>query len=416
MTPHFYLFGGPLSVERLSWIEESLKFFFIKLNPENLLHHTKASRDAVFVFLLTGEALYSLQNPQTLPVWEIILSMPSVKIICDLRELELRGISLGPLKMKNPEQVIDQNSLALNGQHSFWKDVLKFARQHDQPVPSTVGYLQMESPYMNQSSHAALRFLAAGLEAHASVDLYTYLDGIHLGHIGQNPSECENIGNGLEDLHDRAQKKGLGFQMLACGRCSAARGYSTWDDGQGVVISTCTIKPVKIRNLQEIVDQFGGNHIILAKDSASIQFKKEGQPSSFPLQEKEKAPPVTIFVTCRPYGTEEAFGAISFAVACAYGGITTRVIFIEDGVYALMGEHKLENGTRFFNLQEVVDAVAGSGNLQFFVYQPSLTQRGVTKNKKLNAVLDIGIPELGKLLFYPPNGVSASHQRVIFFG
>jgi sulfur relay (sulfurtransferase) complex TusBCD TusD component (DsrE family) len=416
MTTHFFLFGCPLSVERLSWIEDSLKFFFVKLNPENLLHHTKSPRDAVFTFFLTGDALYSLQNPQTLPVWEIILSMPSVKIICDLKELELRGISIGRLKMKNPEQVIDQNSLALNGQPSFWKDVMKFARQHEQPVPSTVGYLQMESPYMNQSSYAALQFLAAGVEAHASVDLYTYLDGIHLGHIGQNPSECENIGSGLEYLHDKAQKKGLSCQMFACGRSAAARGYSTWDDGQGVVISTCTIKPVKIRNLNEIIEQFGRNHIILAKDSASIQFKNEGQPSSFPQQEKEKSPPVTIFVTCRPYGSEEAFGAVSFAVACAYEGITTRVIFIEDGVYTLMGEHKLEKGTHFFNLQEVVDAVAGSGNLQFFAFQPSLNQRGIIKNKKLNAVLDIGIQELGQLLFYPPNGVSASHQRIIFFG
>lgn len=415
MTSHFFLFGGPLPVERLSWIEESLKFFFVKLNPENLLHHTKAPRDAVFLFLLTGEALYSLQNPQTLPVWEIILSMPSVKIICDFKELELRGISIGRLKMKNPEQVSDQNCLALNGQPSFWKDVLKYARQHEQPVPSTVGYLQMESPYMNQSSHAALQFLAAGLEAHASVDLYTYLDGIHLGHLGQNPSECENIGSGLEDLHERAQKKGLSCQMFACGRCAAARGYSTWDDGQGVVISTCTIKPVKIRNLKDIIVQFGRNHIILAKDSASIQFRKEGQPSLFPLQEQGMSPPVTIFVTCRPYGTEEAFGAVSFAVACAYEGIRTRVIFIEDGVYTLMGEHKLEKGTHFFNLQEVVDAVAGSENLQFFVFQPSLSQRGITKNRKLNAVLDIGIPELGQLLFYLPNGVSACHQRVIFF-
>jgi tRNA 2-thiouridine synthesizing protein C len=342
--------------------------------------------------------------------------MPSVKVICDLKELDLRGISLKPLKMKNPEQIIDQNSLALNGQPSFWKDVIKYARQHEQPVPSMVGYLQMESPYMNQSSYAAYQFLAAGVEAHASVDLYAYLDGIHLGHVCQNPSECTNIGSSLEDLNDNALKKGLAFQMYACGRCAAARGYSTWDDGKGIVISTCTIKPVKIRSLQEIIGQFGRNHIILAKDSASIQFKKEGQPSAFPLQEKEKAPPVTIFVTCRPYGTEEALGAVSFAVACAYEGITTRVIFIEDGVYALLGEHKLKKGAHFFNLQEVVDAVAGSGNLQFFAFLPSLTQRGITKNKKLNAVLDIGIPELGQLLFYPPNGVSSSHQRIIFFG
>jgi tRNA 2-thiouridine synthesizing protein C len=172
---------------------------------------------------------------------------------------------------------------------------------------------------------------------------------------------------------------------------------------------------VKIRNLQEITDQFRRNHIILAKDSASILFKKEGQPSSFALQDQGRSPPVTILITRRPYGTEEAFGAISFAVACAYAGIMTRVVFIEDGVYALLGEHKLEKWTHFFNLQEVIDAVAGSENLQFFAFQPSLSQRGIAKNKKLNAVLDIGIPELGQLLFFSPNGVSASHQRIIFF-
>ncbi|MDP3563658.1 MAG: DsrE family protein [Methanoregula sp.] len=414
MTSHFFLLSSALTQERLSWIEESLKFFFVKLNPENLLHSSKP-RDIIFSFFLTGDALYSLQNPQTISVWEIILSMPSVRILCDCNELELRGISIERLKMKNPEQVIDRNSLALNGQPSFWKDVMKYARQHDQPVPSTVGYLQMESPYMHQSAHAALQFLAAGVEAHASVDLYAYLDGVHVGHLGQNPSECENIGKGLEGVNEKAQKRGLSCQMIACGRCAAARGYSTWDDGQGVVISTCSIKPLKIRNLKEMIDQFERNHVILAKDSASIQLKKEGQSTSLSQPDNSKKPPITILITRRPYGTEEAFGAISFAVACAYEGIQTRVIFIEEGVYTLMGTHRLEAGTHFFNLQEVIDAIAGSANIQFFAYQPSLNRRGIVKNPKLNAVLDIGTQELGQLLFYPPNGVTANHQRVIFF-
>jgi tRNA 2-thiouridine synthesizing protein C len=110
-----------------------------------------------------------------------------------------------------------------------------------------------------------------------------------------------------------------------------------------------------------------------------------------------------------------AFGAVSFAVACAYGEIPTRVIFIEDGIYALTGDHVLGKESHAFNLQEVIDAVAGSSNLQFFAFQPSFSQRGVAKNKKMNAVLDIGIPELGQLLFYSPNGVSAAHQRIFFF-
>jgi len=414
MTPHFFLLGSPLTQERLSWMEESLKFYFVKLKPENLLHHAQP-QDAVFSFLLTSDALYSFSDPKTLPLWEIILSIPSVKLICDSRELELRGQSARRLKMKNPEQVIDTNSLALNGQPSFWKDVMKYARQHDLPVPSTVGYLQAESPYMHQSAAAALRFLEAAVEAHASVDLYAYLDGVHIGHTGQNPSESENLGNGFESLADKAQKKGLTCQMLVCGRCAAARGYSTWDDGQGMVVSTCSIKPFRIRDLKETVRRFGRNHIILSKDSGVIQMKKEGSPLSSSLTENDRKPPITVFITKRPYGTEEAFGGISFAVACAYEGIRTRVIFIEDGVYALTGDHRPEQGSSFFNLQELIDAVAGSENLQFFAFQPSLQLRGIAKNRKMNAVLDIGIPEMGQLLFFLPGGVTASHQRVLFF-
>jgi tRNA 2-thiouridine synthesizing protein C len=414
MSSHFFLFEDALSAERLSWIEESLKFFFVRLNPENLLHSTK-NRDAVFTFFLTGDSLYSLQKPETLQVWEIILSLSSVKIVCDIQELALRGISVERLKMKNPDQVIVHNSLSLNGQPSFWKDVMKYARQHEQPVPSTVGYLQLSSPYMNRSSQALLQCLHAALESHTSVDLYCYLDGIHVGHQGQSPTEFDNIGAGLEEISDKAAKRGLQCQMLACGRCAAARGYSTWDDGKGVVISTCAIKPFKIRNLTEIIDQFRRNHIILGENTASIQLKKESAVTSFGVPDRGRAPPITILISRHPYGTENAFGALSLAIACAFQGIQTRVIFIEDGVYALTGNHQLEKPSQFFNLQEVIDAVAGSENLQLFAFLPSLQKRGISKNSKMTGVLDIGQPDLGSLLFYPPSGVAASHQRVFFF-
>ena len=414
MNPHFFLLGGPVSQERLSWIEECLKFFFVKLNPKDLLHHTK-SQEGVFTFLLTGDALYSLHEPGTAKIWEIILSLPSVRIICDRQELALRGISIENMKMKNPDQVIDHNRLGISGQQSFWNDVAKIARQHEQPVPSTIGYLLMESPYMHRSSLSAVRCLSAALEVHASVELYAYLDGIHCGHSGQNPWEYENIGSSLEDISEKAAKRGLQYLMIASSLCATARGYSTWDDGKGQIVSACTIRPFRIRNLNEMVDQFERNHLILGENVASIQMKKEAQPSSFPLKESGHSPPIIILISRSPYGTELAFGAVSFAVACAAQGILTRVIFIEDGVYALSGNHTLEDGAQFFNLQEVIDAVAGGANLQLYVFQPSLHQRGLVKNPKMNAVLDIGLTELGQLIFYPPNGIQACHQRVIFF-
>jgi tRNA 2-thiouridine synthesizing protein C len=414
MSSHFFLLGGAITQERLSWIEETLKFFFVKLNPENLLHHT-GSQDVVFLFLLTGDALYSLHEPETIRIWEIILSLPSVRIICDRQELDLRGISVENLKMKYQDQVIDHNRLGVNGRLSFWNDVAKIARQHEQPIPSTIGYLQTGSPYMHRSALSAVRCLSAALDVHTSVELYAYLDGIHLGHTGQHPVECENIGEELEEIAEKAAKKGLQCQMLACRRCATARGYSTWDDGKGLVVSACTIRPFRIRTMDEIVDRFERNHLILGENAASIQLKKEGVQGSFAFHDNGRSPPVTILITHTPYGTEMASGALTFAVGCAAQGILTRVIFIEDGVYALAGRHAVEGNVSFFNLQELINVIAGSDTLHFFAFQPSLHQRGLTKNPKLNAVLDIGTQELGQLFFYPPHDVQAGHQRILFF-
>jgi tRNA 2-thiouridine synthesizing protein C len=415
MNSHFFLLGGTTNPERLSWLEGLLKFFFVKIAPESLLHHAKKG-EAIFTIFVTGDALYSLHDPETLLLWDIILSLPSVKIICDRLEMDMRGLSVEPLKMKYMDQLVDHNSLALNGKLSFWKDVMKLARQNEQPVPSTVGYLQLESPYMHRSSLNALRCLNAALEVHSSVELYAYLDGVHLGHTGQNPTENENIGVGLEGLSERLTKLGLQCQMIACSRCATARGYSTWDDGQGAVISTCAIKPYRIRDMNAIVDQFKRNHIILGENSASLLIRHEGTAPLHGRADKSgQSPPITIFITKNPYGTEYTHGALSLASACAHHGIATKVIFIEDGVYALSGTHEIDPEAKIFNVQEVIDVIAGNEKLQMYGYTPSLQKRNVAKNRKLTAVLDIGIQELGQLLFTQPSGVLAEHQRVFFF-
>ena len=89
MTSHFFLLRDALSPERLGWMEELLKFYFLKLNPQSFLHASK-ERDAVFIFFLTGDALYSLQDPSMIEIWEKFLSLPSIKLVCDQEELAFR--------------------------------------------------------------------------------------------------------------------------------------------------------------------------------------------------------------------------------------------------------------------------------------------------------------------------------------
>jgi tRNA 2-thiouridine synthesizing protein C len=237
-----------------------------------------------------------------------------------------------------------------------------------------------------------------------------------MGHIGQAPTDDENIGRTIEELDERAAKYRLQCQVIACNRNAAARGYSTWDDGQGVVISTSAIRHFRIRDLNVMIDRFRQNHIILAPSAGFLQFQKKGTGPSFDRAEKNTtAPPITILVTQSPYSTEIVAGAVSFAIACAHGGILTRVIFIEDGIYTLTGTHRLPGTSPAFNLQDMINAVAGSENLHFFAFTPSLQKRGVTKDKSLNGVLDLGYPGLGKIFFYPPGNSQADHQRVLIF-
>ena len=414
MTANIFLLSTSVTLERLSWIEESLKFFFIQLYPETLIHQPKGERPA-FTFLVTGDALYSLDDPETQQIWTIILSLSTVQIICDRQELDLRGISAGHLKMKFPDQVITTNSLGPDGQPSFWNDVVALARQTKPPLAGTVGWLQIDSPYMYRSAWYGLQYLSAALADRLAIDLYAYLDGIHIGHTGQAPTDAENIGAGLEGLNERAARHSLQCQVIACNRNATARGYSTWDDGQGVVISTCAIKPVKIRDLNVMVDRFRQNHVILSAAAGSLQFRKGGSPSFDRAEKSSSAPPVTILITKNPYSTETVFGAVSFAVACAHAGILTRVIFMEDGVYSLTGTHRAPASFSPYNVQDVINAVAGSENLHFFAFSPSFQKRGISKNKSLNAVLELGNPGLGKILFYPPGNVKAEHQRVLVF-
>jgi tRNA 2-thiouridine synthesizing protein C len=63
MTMHFFLLSGPLSTERLSWMDECLKFFFVQLYPETLVHRGK-TENPVFLFFITGMPYTASRTPR----------------------------------------------------------------------------------------------------------------------------------------------------------------------------------------------------------------------------------------------------------------------------------------------------------------------------------------------------------------
>jgi len=414
MASNSFLFGEKLTAERLSWVAESLKNFFVAIHPDALRHPSR-EKDPFFIFFLTGDSLYSLHDEETLPLWDIILSLPSVRLVCDREELDLRGISLSSLKMKYPNNISDQNGRQNSFPRSFWRELVRVWRRHE-TGSGTFGFLQLSSPYMNRPCQYSLTCLHAAVEEQMAPEVYAYLDGIHISHLNQKPTEFRNIGEGFLELEQIAGKKNLPFTMLVCSRCAGARGYSTWDDGKGIVISTCTLEPCKIRNLNVTIDRFRRNHPIAGESSGITGIARGTEPRPESWGKKESASPSQVIVITRtPYGTEHTFGALSFAIAAAHQGIATRVIFLEDGVYALTGTHTAESDDVFFNMQDVIDAASGSENLEFYAHTPSLQRRSAQKNKQLKGVLDIGTQELAQLLFSAPKNAGGNHQRILFF-
>jgi len=414
MSSHFFLLSSRISGERLTWLEESLRFYILQIYPESLMYRAD-SKTPVFFFFLTGDALASLQHPETEETWSAILTYPAIRLICDRQELDLRGFSAARLAMKNPGQVIDVNGPGADHKPSFWNDVVELiSRNRTSPVPETVGWFEAQSPYMHRSPWYGTQLLSAATDNRFPVELYAFLDGIHMGHNGQNPANSENIARELETIADRAAKAGLACQFFANSRCAGERGYNTWDDGKDAVISTCGIRPFKIRDLSVIAGRFRHDHIILSKDSGSIRFPKTISVPQFDRAEQSStSPPLLILVTGAPYSTERVYGAVAFAVACAHQGILTRMVFLEDGVYALTGSRTSAPDSVGLNIIEMINAVAGNKNLHMFALSLSFQQRGVTKNADLKAVLEIGFPGLGKILFYQPGNVQAIHQRVL---
>jgi tRNA 2-thiouridine synthesizing protein C len=413
MISHLFLLGSRLTPERLAWIADSLKICFVNRIPESFRGSRPGGEPAVS-FFVTGDALYSLHERETLALWEGILSLPSVRVTCDREELDLRGLSLDSLKMKYPGTVLDQNGRRISHPRSFWRGLVQAARR-TVPGASALGYLLLGSPYMNRGPDLAVSCLQGALEEGLPADLYAYLDGVHAGHINQKPTEGRTIGQALEDLDRIARKRGLPFQVLASGRCAAARGYCTWDDGRGVSVSTCAIGPMKIRDLGTIVGRFTLPQVILGESGGLVTLEREARPAPDAwLGNGPGSPLVLVLITHSPYGTEHPSGALSLAIACAHQGIPTRVVFLEDGVYALAGSHAAEPDDLAFNIQDITDAAEGPG-LQLYAFMPSFQARSLEKNPRFTAVYDIGMKEFEEILFSTPKGGGANHQRILFF-
>ncbi|MGV9203142.1 MAG: DsrE family protein [Promethearchaeia archaeon] len=401
MYSFFFLFVEKIPIERFNWLKACISSIDKRINISNSLEVN---------FYLTGDALFSLYDLRYQDIWKKLLATNKVKIIIDFWDLKFLGLDQGKMSILSKNQIIFANS----NPYGFWNKLINHISVKE--WGKDYGFLQMRGPYMSRTTVHLLRALKSALENDLSPELYAYLDGVHIGHDCQRPSEFENIGNGLKKIQELAKKNGKNSQMLACSRCGTARGYIKEEMIDTYHQSDDNIPSFLLCNLNRIIDRFENNHIILSPSAAHVHISPKGITQELKKEvSQKKNPPLLILITHSPYGSEWTFGGLSFAMACASHNIPTDVIFIEDGSYVLMGEHIVHEQDGIFNIQEIIEATADMEFLQYYVYEQSLKNRGISRPVRLEGLKIISTEQLTELLISDHASSTQFQKRIIIF-
>ncbi len=86
----------------------------------------------------------------------------------------------------------------------------------------TITIILTDGPYITEHAEIAYKIARAALNAH-KVNIFLYLDAVHIPKRGQNPTSFINIGRLFEELAS------AGAVVRACSRCAQARGYKAED-------------------------------------------------------------------------------------------------------------------------------------------------------------------------------------------
>jgi tRNA 2-thiouridine synthesizing protein C len=388
----FFLFLNKLSRERLEWLSAILNHF----NTQEKSFHYEIT------FFLSGESLYSLLDERSSYLWSIMLKNPQIKLYIDHKELKIFGLPIKLLQERFSDSII-LSPEDLSSDVNFWDLIIEnVMKEH---FDSRIGLLQNDGPYMHRTSVYSVRLMNAAINRNINTEFYGYLDGVHLGHKGQKPSEFENISQSLLNIKYKANEKKLDFSMFSCSRCGTARGYIRSQPINDLYLSDDTIPHYSFCNLNKIIDQFEKHHPIISSNSAIITFDPPNNDS---------IPELTIFITHSPYTSEWTFGGLSFAIASATHHISTQVIFLENGVYSLIGEHHISEKEKIFNLQEVLEAMTDLKELKFYAHASSLEKRNIHISNKVENVSMIDNEYLANILL-KNNRKGLYHKRIIFF-
>lgn len=110
----------------------------------------------------------------------------------------------------------------------------------------TVTLILTDGPYISEYAEMAYRIARAALRSHR-VNIFLYLDAVHIPKRGQRPAFFVNAGTLFCEL---AQ---MGATVEACPRCATARGYSAGEYLPGIRITSLYRLAEMIRESDRVV-------------------------------------------------------------------------------------------------------------------------------------------------------------------
>lgn len=107
----------------------------------------------------------------------------------------------------------------------------------------TLTIILTDGPYISEYSEIAHKIAKAALKEH-EVNIFLYLDAVHIPKLGQSPSQFANAGELFQELVEN------GAVVRACSRCAAARGYLPEEDG----VCPDYYNGIKITSIYDLAD------------------------------------------------------------------------------------------------------------------------------------------------------------------
>jgi len=102
-------------------------------------------------------------------------------------------------------------------------------------------------PYASQYADIMWQIADRAVDMGYEVDVFLYMDGVHAMKTLQGPKKFPNVGEHLTRLAKR------GIDIVACSRCSTARGYVEGEaDEKGVYPSSQRVEGVRIMSLYKL--------------------------------------------------------------------------------------------------------------------------------------------------------------------